>query len=96
MQEATVIVHHEVGLHARPAALFVQLATKYESEILVAKAEDDSDREVNAKSILSLLTLGVNQGTAVRIRATGQDEEDAVNALRELIESDFGEAGKGS
>ena len=91
MQEATVVVRHEVGLHARPAALFVQLATKYESEILVAKADDDSDREVNAKSILSLLTLGVNQGTAVRIRATGQDEEDAVRALRELIESDFGE-----
>jgi phosphotransferase system HPr (HPr) family protein len=96
MQEATVVVRHEVGLHARPAALFVQLATKYESEILVAKAEGDSDREVNAKSILSLLTLGVNQGTAVRIRATGKDEEDAVKALRELIESDFGEAGKGS
>ena len=91
MQEATVVVRHEVGLHARPAALFVQLATKYESDILVAKADDNSGREVNAKSILSLLTLGVNQGTAVRIRATGQDEEDAVRALRELIESDFGE-----
>ena len=94
MQEATVVVRHEVGLHARPAALFVQLATKYESEILVAKADDNSGREVNAKSILLLLTLGVNQGTAVRIRATGQDEEDAVKALRELIESDFGESDK--
>jgi phosphocarrier protein len=95
MQEATVVVRHEVGLHARPAALFVQLATKFESDIIVAKTQDDCGRAVNAKSILSLLTLGVNQGTAVRITATGQDEQEAVSALRELIESDFGEADKG-
>jgi len=92
MKEATIVVRNEVGLHARPAAMFVQLASKYQSEILVAKLEGDSDREVNAKSILSLLTLGVSQGTAVRIRATGQDEDEAVSALRELIDSDFGEA----
>ena len=91
MQETTVVVHNKVGLHARPAAMFVQLANKFKSDILVAKTGDGDSKEVNAKSILSILTLAVCQGTEVRIRANGEDEEDAVNALSELIETNFGQ-----
>ena len=87
MQQNTLVVHHEVGLHARPAALFVTMAKKFKSDISVAKEE----REVNAKSILSLLTLGVNQGAEITIKAEGEDEEEAVKALQELVETNFGE-----
>jgi phosphocarrier protein HPr len=87
MHEVTLVVRHEVGLHARPAALFVQTAKKFKSAISVGK----DDMEVNAKSILSILTLGVNQNTVIKIKADGEDEEEAVKALEELIESNFGE-----
>jgi len=92
MQEVTLVVHHEVGLHARPAALFVQKAKGFKSNISVSKEE----MEVNAKSILSILTLGVNQGAQITIKANGDDEEEAVNALQELVESDFVEDPKAS
>jgi phosphocarrier protein HPr len=88
MQEITMVVHHKVGLHARPAALFVQTAKKYKSDIVVSKDE----REANAKSILSILTLGANQGAVITIKATGEDEEQALQALQDLVDSNFGEA----
>jgi phosphocarrier protein HPr len=88
MRETTLVVEHEVGLHARPAAVFVQTAKKFKSDILVRKDE----REVNAKSILSILTLGANQGAVITIKATGEDEEVALKALRELVENNFGES----
>ena len=91
MQEATAIVRNKVGLHARPAAMFVQTANKFKSKILVAKLGDGDDKEVNAKSILSILTLAVCQGNEVRIRAEGEDEKEAVGALCELIETNFGQ-----
>jgi phosphocarrier protein HPr len=80
-----------VGLHARPAAVFVQTAKKYSSEITVHK----DDRQVNAKSILALLTLGANMGAQITICATGGDEEAAVKALQELVENNFGELSDG-
>jgi phosphocarrier protein HPr len=88
MRETTLVVEHEVGLHARPAALFVQTAKKFKSDILVRKDE----REVNAKSILSILTLGANQGAVITIKANGEDEEAALKALQELVENNFGES----
>ena len=88
MQEITLVVEHKVGLHARPAALFVQTAKKFKSAILVRKDE----REVNAKSILSILTLGANQGTVITIKAAGEDEGAALQALQELVENNFGES----
>lgn len=91
MQEITLVVEHQVGLHARPAALFVQTAKKFKSDILVRK----DDREVNAKSILSILTLGANQGAVITIKANGEDEEAALQALQELVESNFGESAEG-
>ena len=88
MHEIDIVVQHKVGLHARPAALFVQAAKKFKSNILVRKG----DREANAKSILSILTLGANQGAVITIKATGEDEEMAVQALKALVENNFGES----
>ena len=85
MQQVTLVVHHEVGLHARPAAVFVKTAKGFVADISVIKEE----REVNAKSILSILTLGVNQGAEITIKAEGEDEQEAVRALQELVESNF-------
>ena len=87
MPEITLTVHHKVGLHARPAALFVQTARQFESDIHVAHGE----REANGKSILKVLTLGVNQGTVITIHAEGGDADQALTALERLIESNFGE-----
>lgn len=90
MQNIRLTVNHAVGLHARPAAQFVQTASEFESEITVANKTKESD-PVNAKSILSILTLGVHQGHEIEITADGSDEEQALKALEELIESNFGE-----
>jgi phosphocarrier protein len=87
MREVTLVVQHKVGLHARPAAMFVQTAKQFKSVIHIAK----DNTEVDAKSILKILTLGVNQGTAIRIKADGEDEADAIQALLGLVEKNFGE-----
>lgn len=87
MQEMTLTIHNKVGLHARPAALFVQTANQFQSKVIAVRDE----REANAKSILSVLSLGVNQGTVVTIRAEGEDEAQAIEAIRLLVENNFGE-----
>jgi phosphotransferase system HPr (HPr) family protein len=87
MCEVTLVVRHSAGLHARPAALFVQTAAQFASHIQVAHGE----RQANAKSILGVLALGVSQGMAIHIRAEGEDASLAVAALASLVESNFGE-----
>jgi len=87
MPEITLTVHHQVGLHARPAALFIQTAKQFESDIKVTHGE----REANAKSILGVLTLGANQGAVITIRAEGDDAEQSLLALEALVEDNFGE-----
>jgi phosphocarrier protein len=87
MREVTLTIRNKVGLHARPAALFVQTASQFKSSVLAIK----DGREVNAKSILSVLTLGAEQGAVVTVRAEGEDEVEAVEALKELVENNFGE-----
>jgi len=89
MPEITLKVQHEVGLHARPAAMFVQIAKQFESEITIVHGE----REANGKSILTVLTLGANQGAEVTIRAEGGDADEALAALQALVEGNFGEGG---
>lgn len=93
MKESKVVLNNEVGLHARPASLFVQEAAKYKSEIMVSAQDPDSQelREANAKSILGVLTLGVFQGMEITIRAEGEDEDCAVASLLALVENNFGE-----
>ncbi len=87
MIEIQLVVKNKVGLHARPAALFVQMANKYKCTLKLFLA----DREANAKSILKVLTLGAGQGAVVTLRAEGEDEAQAVAALEALVESNFGE-----
>ena len=84
-KEATV--NNQVGLYARPATFFIQKANEFKSSVWVEKEE----RRVNAKSLLGVLSLGIVKGTAITLIADGPDEEEAVNALVELINSDFSE-----
>lgn len=87
MKSINITVQHKVGLHARPAAMFVQTAQKHEAKITVTAKE----KTVNAKSLLGLLGLGVTQGTIIQIVAEGADEQEAIETLKLLIESNFGE-----
>ncbi len=91
MQSADIIVTHSVGLHARPAAEFVKTAGKFSCNITVCNLTT-AGKTVNAKSILSVLTLGVQQGHTIRIETEGEKEEEALAALKDLIQSNFGEA----
>lgn len=77
-------VQHSSGLHARPAADFVKLADKFPCEIKVQNLTTESDK-VNAKSILSVLSLGINQGHTIKIDANGAKAEAAIEALSNLI-----------
>lgn len=88
MKRLNLKVTHEVGLHARPAAVFVKEANAYESKIEVRNASKDSEW-VDAKSILGILTLGVEQDHDIEITIEGEDEEEAAASLETLIESDF-------
>lgn len=83
MYTQEVTVTNEVGLHAKPATYFIQKANEFQSGIWVEKDE----RRVNAKSLLGVLSLGIVQGTAITLIADGSDEEAAVKALADLIDS---------
>lgn len=76
-----VTVRLKTGLHARPAALFVQEANKYSSELFVEK----DDKKVNAKSIMGIMSLAISTGTEITISAEGADAEQAANALVSLV-----------
>lgn len=83
-----VMIDNEVGLHARPATFFIQKANEFKSAIWVEK----DDRRINAKSLLGVLSLGITKGSTINLIADGVDEEEAVNALIELIKSNFSES----
>lgn len=85
MLSKEVAVQNQVGLHARPATFFIQKANNFKSSIWVSKDE----RKVNAKSLLGVLSLGIVKGTVITITADGKDEQDAVDALVELISTNF-------
>jgi phosphocarrier protein HPr len=89
MLEITLTIQHKVGLHARPAALFVQTAQQFDSDIRVTHDE----RKANAKSILNVLTLGAGPGAAITVCAEGKDAEQALVALETLVENNFEEVG---
>jgi phosphocarrier protein len=80
-----VVVSNPQGLHARPADLFVKLASQYQSTIEVIK---DGER-VDGKSILAILTLAAVQGTQLRIEATGPDADVALDAIADLFQRDI-------
>ena len=76
-------VKNETGLHARPASMFVNLAGTFKSKIELQRLGEE-DR-YNAKSIIMLLSLGLEQGEKALLSAEGEDEKEAVNALAELV-----------
>jgi len=90
MPSIEIVVNHSVGLHARPAAEFVKTASSYPCDIQVCNLSTKGD-PVNAKSILSVLTLGVNQGHSIRIDAEGESADKALASIQELVETNFGE-----
>jgi len=79
--EKELVIKNEQGLHARPAAIFVQVANKYESDVMVKKGEE----EVNGKSIMGLMTLAAEKGSSVRLRIDGPDAEEAMQELERII-----------
>ena len=87
MIAATVTLQNSVGLHARPAATFVQTANRFVSRITVEKDSAEAD----AKSILDVLSLGAEQGSSLTIKVDGDDEALAMKTLVDLVNSKFGE-----
>jgi phosphocarrier protein HPr len=87
MIDAEVIIVNRLGLHARAAAKFVHLASRFTARVTVGK---DGTR-VDGKSILGLLTLAAAKGTKLHVTAAGDDERQAAEALAELVRSRFGE-----
>lgn len=83
--EVTVKLLNKVGLHARPAALFVQTANKFKSNIVIER----EGKEVDAKSILNVLSIGAEYGSVITIKADGDDGEMAVKTLSELVKNKF-------
>lgn len=83
----TFTIRNKLGLHARAASLFVQMASKFDSEISVTR----NGQEVNGKSIMGILILAAAQGTQITVKAIGNDAGGAVNSLGELINNGFGE-----
>ncbi len=85
MTERTCPVVNRLGMHARPAALFVKTAGKFQSQVWVRK----DDLEVNGKSIMGVMMLAAEPGSALTVRAQGPDETEAVAAIAQLIADKF-------
>jgi len=85
--EATAPIVNRLGLHARPAAEFVKIANRFAAQVMVRK----DDLEVNGKSIMGMMMLAAECGSALVIRADGDDAEQAVAALLALVAAGFGE-----
>ncbi len=83
MQSQTIKINNRIGLHARPAAIFVKKSRDFESEIILQKGT----QEVNGKSIIGIMALGAHQGDEITIIAKGLDEDVAVVELANLLAS---------
>ena len=85
--EKEVTIVNRLGLHARPAAMFVRIASRHRAEIWVSKEGE----EVNGKSIMGLMMLAAGQGSKLRVRCDGPDADKAMEELEELIKAGFNE-----
>src|SRR3954469_22854562 len=85
--EKDITVINRLGLHARPAAMFVRIASRFRSEVWVSKESE----EVNGKSIMGLMMLAAGQGSKLHLRCEGPDADKAVEELEQLIQSNFNE-----
>ena len=86
MSEAELVIRNQLGLHARACALLVKTAARFRSQILVSR----DDLEVNGKSIMGVMMLAAEEGSTIRVRADGPDEDAAVAAISELVNGKFG------
>ncbi len=91
--EITLKIENRLGLHARPAALFVQTAARFKSDIQIARAANET-RRANAKSINAVASFGARQNEAIKVYASGPDAVQALEALKQLAEAKFGEDGE--
>jgi len=87
MIETTVTVMNRAGLHTRPAAMLVKVASKFSSDIYLIR----DGFQINAKSIVGVMTLAAEQGCNLGLEVDGSDETEAINAIKELFASGFGE-----
>jgi phosphocarrier protein len=85
--EKEVTIVNRLGLHARPAAMFVRIASRHRAEIWVSKEGE----EINGKSIMGLMMLAAGQGSKLLIRCDGPDADKAMEELEELIKAGFNE-----
>ena len=88
MTERSVQIVNKNGLHARPAAEIVKVASKFQSDITMVR----DDLEVNGKSIMGVMMLAAEYGSTLLVRANGPDADQAVSAIAELVERKFGES----
>jgi phosphocarrier protein HPr len=85
--ERSIEIKNKLGLHARAAAKLVHTAARFKSDIKIRKG----DEEVDGKSILGILLLAAGRGSTILVRADGQDERDALDAIEKLIDAKFDE-----
>ncbi len=87
MERNEFIIKNRLGLHARAAAQLVKTANRFRSDVLI----DKEGMEVNGKSIMGILMLAAPKGSRITVTVNGEDAQEAMNALKELIEDGFGE-----
>ena len=87
MRDKTVTIVNKLGLHARAAARFVTLASSFASDIKLAR----NGQQVNGKSIMGVMMLAASRGSEIKLSADGEDEQQAIESLAELIAQRFGE-----
>ena len=86
MVEAQLVIRNQLGLHARACAMFVKTAARFRSQVYVSR----DDLEVNGKSIMGVMMMAAEEGATIKVRAEGEDEQQAVEALEALVQGKFG------
>ena len=87
METIAVIIKDELGLHVKPAFRLAQLANSFKSELVI----ENNERMVNGKSVLEILTLSANKGSEIKLVIRGEDEKDAADRLKKLLNGSLGE-----
>jgi len=87
MKQFTFVLNNEHGLHARPAGLFVQVSSQFESDCFLIK----NDIRINGKSIIGVLRLAGGKGDQMTVEVSGPDEQEALEAIKTLLDQQFGE-----
>ncbi|MCC5910233.1 MAG: HPr family phosphocarrier protein [Clostridiaceae bacterium] len=87
MLEKNIAIKNASGIHARPASMLVKEAAKFSADIIIVK----NDSEYNAKSIMNVMSMGAKHGDEIKIKVSGSDEKEALEAITTLVEGGFGE-----